>query len=320
MQSHRIALLTILILAFSLLFSVSSRALVVDKIVVVVNEEVITQGDIDRILRPLYQQNKDTLTAEDMAEKLDEARKQLLKRLVNDKLLLAEARRKEIEVEQSEIDAKLDEVKKRFPSEEEFMQAITQENILLSDLEKQYKERIMIDKIIDQEVRWAVAITPNEALTYYDENKKDFNEPKKVKLYSILIRVGENHSGVKAEKLARRILSRLEEGGDFAALANQYSEGPYADSGGDMGWVKENDLMERINELVFSMEINEISGILETPLGFHIFKVEGKAPARTKTYQEVKTRIEEILYRTKVEEKLIKWLDELKENAYIAFR
>ena len=320
MQSHGISLLTVLTLTFLLLFSASSQAIVVDKIVVVVNDEVITQGDIDRILRPLYQQNKDTLTAEDMAEKLDEARKTLLKRLINDKLLLAEARRKEIEVEQSEIDAKLGEVKKRFPSEEEFIQAITQENILLSDLEKQYKERIMIDKIIDQEVRWAVAITPNEALTYYDENKKDFNEPKKVKLHSILIRVGENHPSAKAEKLARRILSRLEEGGDFAALAKQYSEGPYADSGGDMGWVKENDLMERINELVFNMEINEISGILETTLGFHIFKVEGKTPARTKTYQEVKTRIEEILYRTKVEEKLIKWLDELKENAYIAFR
>ena len=320
MQSHGISLLTVLTLAFSLLFSTSSQAIVVDKIVVVVNDEVITQGDIDRILRPLYQQNKDTLTAEDMAEKLDEARKQLLKRLINDKLLLAEARRKEIEVEQSEIDAKLSEVKKRFPSEEEFIQAITQENILLSDLEKQYKERIMIDKIIDKEVRWTVAITPNEALTFYDENKKDFNEPKKVKLHSILIRVGENYSSAKAEKLARRILSRLEEGGDFAALAKQYSEGPYADSGGDMGWVKENDLMKRINELVFNMEINEISGILETTLGFHIFKVEGKAPARTKTYQEVKSRIEEILYRSKVEEKLIKWLDELKENAYIAFR
>ncbi|MFH1381014.1 MAG: peptidylprolyl isomerase [Candidatus Omnitrophota bacterium] len=298
----------------------SAYAAVVDKIVVIVNDEVITRGDIDRILRPLYQQNKDALGTEELAEKLDTARKALVKRLINDKLLLAEARKKEVEIDQAEIDVKIDEIKKRFPSEEEFVQAIAKENLVISDLEKQYRERMLIDKIIDQEVRYSISITPNEVLTYYEENKDKFNEPKKVKVSSILIRVGDQHSTEAAEKLARKILSRLEEGGDFAALAKKYSEGPYADSGGDMGWVKENELMDKINDLVFSLEINEISGILETTLGFHIFKVDAKAPARVKTFQEVKNPIEEILYRDKVEKKLVEWLDKLKENAYIAFR
>ena len=113
---------------------------------------------------------------------------------------------------------------------------------------------------------------------------------------------------------------RLEEGGDFALLAERYSEGPYASSGGDLGWIRNGELMNRINDIVFTLNDNEISGIIETNLGFHIFKAEDREEPRELDLYEVKDQIEQMIYSQKTNDKLRSWVDRLKENAYIAFR
>ena len=297
-----------------------SHAEVVDKIIVIVNDEIITQGEVDRILLPVYEQYKNVYKEQELALKINEARKNVLQKLIQDKLLLTEARRRQIEVEPGEVEEKIDIVRKRFPTEEEFKLALMRENIVFSELEKEYKERIMVDKLVDMEIRRRVSVSPNEILNYYESHKEEFKEPKKVKLRSLLIRISEKRPKQKALKLARQMHNRLKEGGDFDLLAKEYSDGPYAESGGDMGWVKEGELMERINDLVFSLDENEISGVLETDLGFHIFKVEEKMPPKATKFSEAKDRIEQFLFNRKLEKQLGEWLEELKENAYIAFR
>ena len=78
-----------------------------------------------------------------------------------------------------------------------------------------------------------------------------------------------------------------------------YSEGPYADYGGDMGWVEEGKLMDKIDDIIFRMDKDELSGIVETKLGFHMFKVEDRQPGETKDFAEVKKRIEALLFNRK---------------------
>lgn len=297
-----------------------SRAEVVDKILVVVNDEVITQGDLDRILYPIYMQYRDLYSNEELAAKLDEVRRNVLERMIQDKLLLCEARKINIEAEKSEVDEKISELKKRFTTTQEFKETLESENITLGELEKKYTERIMIDKLVDLEIRRRVAFSPSEILAYYEAHKKDFEEPEKVKLETILIRFNDGRSEEEARSLAEGILMRLQEGGDFSLLAKEYSDGPYRDSGGDMGWVKKGELMETIDSLVFDLDKGEISGVLETNLGFHIFKVEDKTPENVPEFQQVKNKIEQIIFNKKFEEKFGRWLEELKKNAYIAFR
>lgn len=297
-----------------------SRAEVVDKILVVVNDEVITQGDLDRILYPIYMQYRDLYSNEELAAKLDEVRRNVLERMIQDKLLLCEARKINIEAEKSEVDEKISELKKRFTTTQEFKETLESENITLGELEKKYTERIMIDKLVDLEIRRRVAFSPSEILAYYEAHKKDFEEPEKVKLETILIRFNDGRSEEEARSLAEGILMRLQEGGGFSLLAKEYSDGPYRDSGGDMGWVKKGELMETIDSLVFDLDKGEISGVLETNLGFHIFKVEDKTPENVPEFQQVKNKIEQIIFNKKFEEKFGRWLEELKKNAYIAFR
>ncbi|MGB2705405.1 MAG: peptidylprolyl isomerase [Candidatus Omnitrophota bacterium] len=298
----------------------ASHAEVVDKILVVVNDEIITQGEIDRIFTPIYEQYANLYSGQELVGKLDEAWKNVLERLIHDKLLLSEAKRRKVEVDDREVDARMDEVRQRFPNEKEFERTLVMENIVLSDLERKFRERLMMDRLIEMELRKDISVSPNEILLYYEKNKETFREPKKVKLRAILIRVNENRSEEAAIRSAKEILNRIEKGGDFVLLAEKYSEGPYAASGGDMEWVEEGELMGRIDDLVFSLDENEISGILKTNLGYHIFKVEEKKDSRAIEFHEAKKRIEQILYNKKTQEKLKKWIERLKENAYIAFK
>lgn len=312
---------TLAILLISFFFPACfSRAEVVDKILVVVNDEIITQGEIDRIFMPIYEQYTKLYSGQELVEKLDVAWKGVIERLIHDKLLLSEAKRRKIEVDDKEVKAKLDEVRQRFPNEEDFERTLAAENIVLSDLEKRFKERLMIDRLVETELRKDISVAPNEILRYYENHKEEFGEPKKVKLRAILIRTEEGRSEEEALASAKEILDRIAKGGDFAILAEKYSEGPYATSGGDMGWVEEGELMGRINDLVFSLDTNEVSTVLKTNLGFHIFKVEQKSDSRTMQFHEVKERIEQILYNNKTQDKLKTWVERLKEDAYIAFK
>jgi parvulin-like peptidyl-prolyl isomerase len=310
----------ILLLLFCLCRSSLSYAEVVDKILVIVNDEIITRGDLDRLLLPVYVQYKSRYSDRELKEKIDEVRRNLLKRLIEDKLLLVEARKREIEVASGEVEERIREVRVRFSTEEEFEAALAQENMLKSDLKEKFKEKIMIEKFVASETQAKISVSPNELFNYYKTHTSEFVEPPKVKLRAILIRIKKGRSQTKALKLAQKILYRLEQGGDFSLLAEEYSEGPYADSKGDMGWVEEGQLMDRINDLIFQMDAGDISGILKTDLGFHIFKVEGKRQSRTKGFAEEKRRIEDLLYGKKRQDALRQLIEELRENAYIAFR
>lgn len=319
MRKNRVIFLTVFVLLFIFL-NQSGFGIVVDKVLVIVNDEIITQGDLERILFPVYQRYRMQYTDEELAGVMEETRRSVLMRLIQDKLLLSEARRKKIEVTEEEVQKKTAEMRKRFRTEEEFEIALAQEDLILSELEKKHRERIMIDKLIDSEIRGGISVSPSEIMAFYEKNKDLLKEPRQVKIRSILIRVNDARSEEEARKLAEELLGRLAEGGDFALLAKTYSEGPYADSGGDMGWVKEGELMARINDLVFELDENEISGILKTDLGFHIFMAEEKKISKPRSFSEARERIEQILYNQKVQEKLNNWMEELKQNAYIAFR
>ncbi len=310
---------TALFLSFFLI-SAPAACEVVDKILVVVNDEIITQGEIDRIFMPIYAQYSNLYSGQELVQKLDEAWKNVLERLIQDKLLLCEAKRMKIEVDDREVEAKLDEVRQRFPSEKEFERTLAMENIVVNDLERKFRERFMTDRLIETELRKDISVTPNEILLYYEDNKEMFREPEKIKLKTILIRLDERRAEEQAIAFAKEILARIEKGGDFERLAKEYSEGPYAASGGDMGWVEEGELMGRINDLVFSLDENQVSPILKTNLGFHIFKIDEKKPAREMEFHEAKKRIEQILYNAKTQEKIKNWVDRLKEDAYIAFK
>lgn len=310
--------LYIFILVLSLSGSRASYAEVVDKIVVVINNEVITQGEIDRMLGAIYQEYARTYTGDALKKKMEEAQQKVVEQLIDDRLILSEAKKLNIEISGKDIDARISEVESRFESKEKFEETLAQQHLSLKDLRARYKEQLMTKRLIDQKIGSKIAVTPVELSNYYNSHIDKFMMPAEVKLRNILIKPKEDPK--KDLELANSILARLKEGSDFAELAKVYSQGPNASEGGLMGYVKKGDLLPEIEKVVFELNEQETSGIIQTSVGYHIFKVEEKKASKQMSLSEARNAIEEALFQEKVKEKIKGWVEGLKKNAYIAFK
>jgi peptidyl-prolyl cis-trans isomerase C len=173
---------------------------------------------------------------------------------------------------------------------------------------KNTTEQILVQSLIEKEIIGKVKVDDQEALTYYEENKNNFITKEQVYLYNIL---------VETEEVAQDILGKLKAGGDFIEIAKEKSTGPSAAQGGDLGYVSKGDLIPEIENVVFALEIGNISDIIKSEYGFHILKVTDKKPEVLKTFEEVKEEILPTLLSTKQKEAFDNLLEELKSQVTI---
>ena len=301
-------ILPAIVIAISLLFSANIYAEVIDKIVVVVNAEAITQGEIDRLLGPYYMEYRTIYTGYDLIRKLDEARQGIMEQLIEDKLILSEAKKLNIEPDEREVSAKVADAENRAGSRKRFERALMEQHLSIKDLKARYREQSMIQRIIREKVGSRISVSPIEVDEYYKKNAFAFAQPEEIKLRNILIKPQEGADPKKAADLANEIAGRITSGGDFSALAKTYSEGPGASEGGIMGYVKKGDLLPELETVLFSMKEDEVSGVIQSPAGYHIFKVEEKKEAKAMPLEEIRHDVEERVYREKVHEKIKTWV------------
>jgi parvulin-like peptidyl-prolyl isomerase len=222
-------------------------AAVVDKIVVVVNNEIITRREIDVTLAPIYEQYKKMYSGAELIKKLEEAREGIIKQLIEDRLILSEAKKANIVVDEKEVNSRMEEMKQRAGGERELEDMLSMQNLTLNELRARYREKIMIRRLIDQKVGARIIITPLEVKTYYAEHKDQFLQPQEVLVRQILIKAGKDQaSQAAALKKIRGISDGIKEGRDFAALAKEYSEGSNPEDGGLMGYIKPGDMMPQL--------------------------------------------------------------------------
>lgn len=300
--------------------SVPASGEVVDKIVVVVNNEVITQREIDKTLLPYYEQYRTVYKGQELIKMLEEARQAVIEQLIEDRLLISEAKRLDIQVREVDITRRLEDTKKKIGSKKNFERALIEQNVSVKDLRARYKEQLMTRKMIDEKVGSTITITPLEVSEYYEAHKENFVQPEQIKLSNILIKPKPELPPAKASELAKNIVDQLKNGGDFPSFAKEYSVGPGAEEGGQMGYVGRGDLLPVIENVVFAMKPGEVSGVIQTGLGYHIFKVEDKIEHKVLALSEIRREVEEALFAEKARKKLRGWIDTLKKSAYIAFK
>jgi parvulin-like peptidyl-prolyl isomerase len=113
---------------------------------------------------------------------------------------------------------------------------------------------------------------------------------------------------------------RLESGDDFGELARNFSQGPNSDKGGDCGYFKAGELLEELDRAAFSLPIGEVSPVIKTSVGYHLIKVTERGEGEAKSIDSVRDEIRQILSRELFQTELKKWVDSLKETAYISRR
>lgn len=313
----------VLILLYAvLLFPACLKAEIVDGIVAVVNNEVVTQAELNAILLPLYTQYKSTYSDEELLMKIDEAKKNILYKLIEDKLILQEAHKIGMPATDEEVAERLEQIKSQFSSSEEFKSALASQGLTVVDLKEKYREQIMIKKMVNREVRSRVSVTPIEIALFYEKNEDDFNLPAQVKVMTIMIRKSEAdpESNTDSLKKIKMIELKMAEGEDFTKLAREYSQDPSAVDGGDMGYIGKGQMMKKIDEVIFSLQPGEISETIETPVGYHVFKIVEVKEAGAESFDEARMQIENYLFQEKAKERFDEWMTNLKENAYISVK
>jgi len=297
----------------------AAHAEVVDKVIVVVNDEVITQREFERMYNPIKANYEANFRGDELKRRLAAAEKGLLEQLINTKLTVSLAKKAKVEIDEKELEDRIARIKEYYPSEEEFLKALSDRGTNLTEFESELRDQMLAQKLVQQEVAAGIDITPAEIKDLYEKNKDQLVAPLRVRLKGIMVRKDEAAGGADKEKIAD-IEKKLDAGEDFAKVASEFSEGPYAGNAGDMGYIAKGQTIDQIDSAVFALKKGERSDVVETDIGYHIFLAEGIEPEHTLSLEEVNDFLRQQLYMKRFEENMGKWLKEKRDNAHIAYK
>jgi peptidyl-prolyl cis-trans isomerase SurA len=316
-------------LAAAIVFTSASLAwggVMIDRIVAVVNREVITQSELDEAAQALKKARLTDPAAaalNPVGEPGDpNVQRDLLNQMIEQKLFQQEAKKSGIRVSDAELDLALRDIQERnrFPTREALQQAVTQENVSWEKYVEDLRNQLTVLKLMNREIDSNLLITDSDVQTYYDAHPEAFQLPEQIRLKQILIRIPEGATAEVVERKrqkAEQVWVESKQGEDFVRLVEKHSDGAERRTGGDLGAFKKGDLTPEIDRVVFSLKDGEVSPVVQTGLGFHLFKVQVPSDVQKQPFEKVKKEIEEKLLNEKRTALRKKWVDEIWSRSFV---
>ncbi len=315
-----------LVLAVAVAGFCLAGAEIIDRIVAKVNDKIITQGEVDEALASV-QVEKEKSGVTNTARELD--RKEVLEKLIEERLLLQQAGPLGVQVRDKEVDEAVREIKQRFPNQDLFEQALAREGLSPDEFKNRIRNQIIVKKVVDKQIRSAVEITDDEAAKYYEKHKDELKEPQKVHIRHILIKSGKDKA--KALAKAREVQGLLKKGSSFESLAKEYSDDEETrDKGGDLGFISKGMIFPEIEKAAFKGKAGSMAGPVESKLGFHLVQIVEFESEKTKSLDDsidvegtsvpIRQYVKNIILTEKVKGKLDDWVKALKEKAIIEMK
>jgi parvulin-like peptidyl-prolyl isomerase len=293
-----------------------------EQIVAVVNDDIITYSELEKILAPIFERYEQIYSGAELFSMLQKARRDVLEHLVQEKLILQEAKKLNVRALMGddfakEVDRSLTETKHKFSSDDEFLKELKREGTTLEQYKAQEEDRTLVRAMLIKEVSSKCSVSPLEVREYYETHKAEFTEGEKIHVSQIWIK--ENmEKPEEPERLAKEILNRLNSGESFAELAKKYSQCPYASRGGDWGFISRGHWNKELEDAAFALAPGRHSGIVKTDLGYHLIMVHEKVPATVKPIGDVYSDIDNKIFAEKTGAKRDEWIQRLKKKAYIS--
>ncbi|MDO8603762.1 MAG: peptidylprolyl isomerase [Candidatus Omnitrophota bacterium] len=297
-----------------------TQAATINKFVAIVNDEVVTQQDVDQLLSVLYAQYSQEYKGDELLQKMEGVKKDILNQIIEDKLVLSKAKELGIKVTESEINERLDYIKKGFSSEQEFYKTLETQGVTMANLKDRYRDQIMMKKLVDYEVKSKISVLPSEVSEYYEKHKDEFREADKYRVKNILVKAKDDVGFELAKVEIDNVYAKLKEGENFDDLARQYSKGPNAENGGDMGYIEKGQMLEVLDKVIFKLKPGEFSEPVKSEIGYHIFKAEDIKYGKQASLEEMQKDIQMVVFQYKFKAMVSEWLSGLKEKAYISIK
>ncbi|MDD3618076.1 MAG: SurA N-terminal domain-containing protein [Desulfobulbaceae bacterium] len=319
----------ILCLSSLLFLPVAAPADVVDRVVAVVNDEVITLSEVNEEGKALLQRVAENVSAAELPDALQQVRQTMIEKLIEKKIMLQEAGKANITVSDEEVNAAFERILARNNTTPvQFRAQLAPMGMTEEQFLENLRDQVLSSKLVNYEIRSKLIISENRIIDYYDTH---YTERVGEGGYYILqigvsFEEGDKETGdqqvrrQQARARAEHIRSLALAGEDFRDLARQYSELPSGVDGGDLGVVRKEDMSSSMLEAILKTKPGSVTDIIETPSGFQFFKVLSSQEGQIITkvpFESVRDEIYDTLYQQEVEAYFEDWMKKKKSQAYI---
>jgi parvulin-like peptidyl-prolyl isomerase len=301
----------------------SSSEAVVDRVVAVVNQEMITLSEVEKLVNPFQEQ----IVAEDRLEKRERIQalcRQVLEKLIEEKLIDQEVKKSGIKIPSKEIEATLEEVKRRnAATQEELEKALAADGLTLETYRKQIEKILQRKKLINWSVKVETKVGEKELRDFYQKNLYRYRPNESYRPGQILFVVPKGATPEEVREIRKKcqtVLEKIKGGGDFGEMALLYSEDASNKNQGDLGYFKKGELVPAFEREALRLKIGEVSGIIRTDFGFHIIKLLDRKGVEPLPYEEAKEKVQADYYDSEMEKAFRQYLSTLKEKSVIEIK
>ena len=281
-----------------------------DRIVAIVNTELIMLSDVEREFAAEQERLSRTHRGPDLAQRLKTAEYMALTKLIERKLQLQEAKAKKVEVSDVEVKQAIEQMKRQGtpldPTSPNGIQTV--------------RDQLLLMRVADQHIRGNIMVGDSELKRYYQDHRDRFALSEEYELSQILIRPRSSDGLADALTKARRAMNDLKRGEKFEDVAREYSDGDNALQGGRLGVVRQGELIPIIDQAIARLVPGGVSDIIESPEGIQILRMDDRKPKRFRKYEEVRRELQELVYQQKSEDMYQSWLVGLKNKSYIEIK
>jgi len=316
----------ILILVMAALFGLPAYAEVADKIVAVVNDEIITLYEYNEAFEPYRQNIENTYKGNDKASFIQQTKEAFFQKLIDNLLIEQEAKKKGISdtVKEDDVMAVIqDMLTKQNISMQDFLKKLADEGSSIESVKKEIRSQMIRMRLLKREVRDKIIITDEEIGAYYDKHRQEYEGKESVRMKQLFLAVppgADKNMKTKIKNEAFRLRQLIMKGESFDALAAKYSKETAAAHGGDVGFIEKGTIVPEVEAVAFRLPLGQVSEVIQSDAGFHIIKVVDRRGAGLKPIAMVREEIKAKLEDEKLEVKFDEWISSVRAKSHIDIR
>ncbi|MCB9542061.1 MAG: peptidylprolyl isomerase [Myxococcales bacterium] len=301
-----------------------AAAEIIDRVVAVVDDEVVTLSELEDAARPLLAQVEAVSDPVTRTQLRDRQLRAALDALIGKMLVAQEANRRNLGVEHADVEAHIERVRARQGwTEDQLRLYLSGQGLSLAEFRAEIRENLLRQRVIGAVLGTKIRIGESDLRDYYKEKLTRSNTEYEVEAAHIVLGVPDNATPAEeaaVRQQASELMQRARAGEKFSDLARRYSQGPGAAEGGYLGTIRRGSIDGSIEQAIFALAPGEVGGPVRSPFGYHVVTVLDRKKLPPEPYETVKEDLRRELHDKRLEEELGKWIEELKKKSFVDIR